>query len=198
MKKRLVLFDFDGTITTKDTFLEFIRFYHGSSRLYLGFLMHSPLLILMKLKVVPNWRAKEKILEWYFKGETEEEFNRKGLEFCRTVVPGLVRPKAVEEIKKHLSEGAVVSIVSASAENWVKPWCEFYGLNCLATRLEVNNGKITGKIQGVNCYGAEKENRIRACYDLSGYDEIFAYGDTSGDLEMLALAGNQHYKPFRT
>lgn len=198
VKKRLVLFDFDGTITTKDTFLEFIKFYHGTFRFYAGFLMISPWMALMTLKLLPNYKAKEKALSWFFRNESENIFREKCARFCSTIVPTLVRPKALKEIREHQAGGAKVIVVSASAENWVRPWCEQHDIECLATKLEVINNKITGRISGFNCYGREKENRIRACYDLKDYGEIIAYGDSGGDLEMLALAQQQHYKPFRS
>jgi HAD superfamily phosphoserine phosphatase-like hydrolase len=109
-----------------------------------------------------------------------------------------VRPKALIEIREHQATGAKVIVVSASAENWVQPWCAQHNIECLATKLEVINNKITGRISGFNCYGAEKENRIRSCFELKDYEEIIAYGDSGGDLEMLALAQQQHYKPFRS
>lgn len=197
MKKRLVLFDFDGTITTKDTLLEFIRFYHGSAKFVAGFALHTPLLGMMFLKMIPNWRTKEKVLKWFFAGEDIETFNQKSEAFCREIVPGLVRPKALAEIKKHIQDGSTVVVVSASAENWVGPWCRSHQLNCLATQLETEDNRITGRIKGFNCYGGEKEKRIRSCYNLDDYEEIVAYGDSKGDMEMLALAHQQHYKPFR-
>jgi phosphatidylglycerophosphatase C len=197
VKKRLVLFDFDGTITTKDTFLEFIKFYHGSFRFYAGFAFVSPWILLMMLKLYPNYKAKEKVLSWFFRGEPVDAFKEKCARFCAGIVPSLVRSKALTEIRQHQASGAKVMVISASAENWVQPWCEQHNLECLATKLEVADNKITGRINGVNCYGPEKEQRIRACCDLSEFDEIIAYGDSSGDLEMLALAQQQHYKPFR-
>lgn len=58
---RIYAFDFDGTLTTKDTLIEFIRFSKGRVRLFLGFLLFSPLLILMKLHLYPNWKAKQRV-----------------------------------------------------------------------------------------------------------------------------------------
>jgi phosphatidylglycerophosphatase C len=197
VKRRLVLFDFDGTITTHDTLLEFIKFYHGTPKFLMGFALHSPWIGLMFLKVIPNWKTKQKVLQWFFSGVSTEEFNKKSEAFCETVVPRLVRPKALIEIEKHRAEGSTVVVVSASAENWIRPWCKKYDLNCIATQLEEVDNKLTGKIKGVNCYGPEKEHRIRACYTLSDYDEVIAYGDSKGDLEMLALAKQQFYRPFR-
>lgn len=195
--KRLVLFDFDGTITTKDTFLEFIRFYHGTPKFLAGFAAASPWLVAMKLKMYQNYEAKQRVLKWFFSGEDAEVFNRKCLEFSEQVVPSLIRPGAIAEIEKHRNANATVAVISASAENWVRPWCEKNNLGCLATQLEVVNGKISGRISGFNCYGPEKERRIRECYPIDEFDEIFAYGDSRGDLEMMALAHQQHYKPFR-
>ena len=198
MKKRLVLFDFDGTITTKDTFLEFIKFYRGIPQFLWGFLLHSPYLACMVFKMIPNWRGKERMLTWFFAGESIEDFNRKSDAFCKEVVPKLIRPKALAEIERHRNEGATVVVVSASAENWIAPWCRNLGLNCLATQLEVVDNKLTGKINGFNCYGPEKEKRLRSCYKLEEFDEVYAYGDSRGDLEMLALAQQKFYKPFRS
>jgi phosphatidylglycerophosphatase C len=198
VKKRLVLFDFDGTITTKDTFLEFIKFYHGTSRFLWGFLWNAPYLALMVFKFVPNWRGKEKMLTWFFAGETIDDFNRKSDAFCKQVVPNLIRPKALAEIERHRMEGATVVVVSASAENWIAPWCRAAGLDCIATQLQVVDNKLTGKINGFNCYGPEKENRLRSCYALDEFEEVYAYGDSRGDTEMLALAQQRFYKPFRS
>ncbi len=197
MKKRLVLFDFDGTITTKDTFLEFIRFYFGSKKFVTGFALQTPWIGLMMLKAIPNWKAKERVLTWFFSGESIQKFDQKGREFCEQIVPKLVRPGALSAIEEHRRAGATIVVISASAENWVRPWCDEAGLECLATQLEVVDGKLTGRIEGLNCYGPEKENRIRACYNIEEYDEVVAYGDSRGDLEMLALANQQYYRPFR-
>jgi hypothetical protein len=56
--KKIYAFDFDGTLTTRDTLLEFIRFVFGIRRMLFGFLIYSPLLILMKLRLYSNYKAK--------------------------------------------------------------------------------------------------------------------------------------------
>ena len=60
MKKKLYCFDFDGTLTTSDTLLEFIKYAKGKGRFLMVFLMYSPLLVLMKLHLYPNWKAKQR------------------------------------------------------------------------------------------------------------------------------------------
>jgi phosphatidylglycerophosphatase C len=196
-KKQLVLFDFDGTITTKDTLAEFMKFYHGEFRYMVGLAMLSPILASYVLKLMPNWRSKQYFLSWFLKGETTEIFERKCREFLHKRLPDLIRPKALEAIKTFKKNGAVIAVVSASPEAWVKPWCDKHKLICISTRLETNNGHLTGKILGRNCHGPEKVCRVREEFDLSRFNEIIAYGDTSGDREMLGIAHIKHYKPFR-
>lgn len=197
VKKKLILFDFDGTITTKDTFLEFIKFYRGSFQFLLGFSFLSPVLMLHLINFVQNWRAKEYVLGWFFKNEKLVHFNKMGERFCDEIVSSLVRPEAVAAIRDYQLQGHEVVVISASAENWVKPWCTKLGLHCIATKLEVQDEKITGKIQGKNCYGEEKVNRLKKEYNLAAYETIVAYGDSSGDRELLAIANEKFYKPFR-
>jgi phosphatidylglycerophosphatase C len=195
-EKRLVLFDFDGTITTKDTFIEFIRFYHGPIKFAAGFLLLSPFLIAYKLRLMANWKAKEKVLTWFFKNESLDTFTSKCDEFTMNVLPKLIRPKALEAIHEMEKDYDIV-VVSASAENWVSPWCRANNLHVIGTTLEIIDGKLTGKIKGKNCFGIEKVNRIKEKYDLVSYTEILAYGDSSGDKEMFELAHKHFYKPFR-
>jgi phosphatidylglycerophosphatase C len=197
MKKRLVLFDFDGTITTKDTFIEFIKFYHGPTKFAVGFALLSPALVAFKLKLLANWKAKEKVLSWFFKDASFQTFTTKCEAFTTDVLPKLIRPKALEAIRE-MEKNYEIVVVSASAENWVSPWCRANNLNLLATTLEVVDGKLTGKIKGKNCFGIEKVNRIKEKYDLVSYTEILAYGDSSGDKEMFELAHKHFYKPFRS
>ena len=195
-EKRLVLFDFDGTITAKDTFIEFIRFYHGNLKFAAGFTLLSPFLIAYKLKLMANWKAKEKVLTWFFRNEPLEVFSEKCEAFSKQVLPGLIRPKAIAAIMEMKKDYEIV-VVSASAENWVSPWCRAQDLHLIATTLEIADGKITGKIKGKNCFGIEKVNRIKEKYDLVSYAEILAYGDSSGDKEMFEVAHKHFFKPFR-
>ena len=98
---------------------------------------------------------------------------------------------------EHQLAGTVIVVVSASPENYIATWCREHQLDCIATRLEIAHGKITGNIDGMNCHGQEKVERIKRRYELSRFREIFAYGDSSGDKPMLQLANHAYYKPFR-
>lgn len=195
--KNLALFDFDGTITTKDTFLEFIKFTHGPLYFYAGFLLLSPFLVLMKLKLYPNWKAKEQVIGFFYKGKRITALEEKALEFTEQQINSLIRPKALTCLQNHLKNGDDVFIVSASASLWVKPFAQNVGVPLLATELAQKEGKLTGKLKGNNCYGPEKVNRIKdAVKQLEHYQRIYAYGDSSGDKEMLALSDRPYMRYF--
>lgn len=194
---KIAFFDFDGTITHKDTLLEFIRFAKGNTAFWTGFILYSPFIVAYKLGIITNQVAKERILRHFFSRTSAAEFDRLCEEFAEKVIPGLIREKAIREIYKLKEEGAEVVIVSASAENWVSKWSNAHGLNCIATRMECADDVISGRINGRNCYGEEKVERIRKEFDLSQYKKIYCYGDTNGDWPMLKLGHVQFYKPFR-
>lgn len=197
MSRSIAFFDFDGTITTKDTLLEIFKYRHGKTKFYLGFLLNSPFLVAYKAGIISNQLAKERTLKHFFGGMKADDFNGFCEQFAREIIPSLIRKKALKEIDQLKQAGAEVVIVSASPENWLQPWCTTLNLPLLATQLEVNNNKITGKIKGINCHGEEKARRIKEVYDLSAYKEIYCYGDTSGDKPMLSLATHAFYQPFR-
>jgi phosphatidylglycerophosphatase C len=196
--RKIAFFDFDGTITTKDTLLEVIKFQKGKPAFYFGFLLHAPWLIAYKLKLFPNDNVKQKMLKFFFGGMPEARFQSNCDLFEEKKLPALIRPGAVAEINELKSRGFEIVVVSASAENWLRSWTDLVGLQLIATRLEIVDGLITGRIEGKNCHGEQKVICIRQRWNLSGFEEIYVYGDSSGDKPMLALATRAFYKPFRT
>ena len=60
-KHTIAAFDFDGTITTKDTLFDFVKFHVGSKNFYKGLIFLSPILILYKLGFIRNDIAKQKL-----------------------------------------------------------------------------------------------------------------------------------------
>ena len=197
-KEKIYCFDFDGTLTTKDTLLEMIKFAKGKTRFLLGFLLYSPILVLMK---------------HFFGGMTIEDFDELCVNFAMKNLY-LLRFPGIARIQEAQRKRERVFVVSASIDNWVRPFFAFQNLDCvevLGTQIEVVDGKVTGRFQTNNCYGEEKVHRIcealtqtiengkgasTLSFDRTRYD-IEAFGDSRGDKEMLAFADKGHYKPFR-
>lgn len=197
MKKGIAFFDLDGTITKKDTLLEFIKYSKGIPAFYIGFIICSPYLLAYKLKIISNQKAKEIILSYFFKGTNIKEFQYICDEFAAKKIPYLIKPQALSEIENLKKSNYKIVVVSASLENWIQKWANSLNVEVIATRLIIYNEKLSGKILGKNCYGQEKANRIKEKYSISEYDEILAYGDSKGDIEMLELANKGFMKPFK-
>jgi len=197
MAQKLILFDFDGTLTTKDTMIEFIKFVRGSNKLYLGYALISPTLIGMKLGMIPNDKAKERLLTHHFKGMSQSALREKATAFGQEVIPGLLRPQGKIAFQEYQEAGHRVIVVSASLDLWLQPYFESQGIEYLCTAAEYASGTFTGKLAGANCNGEEKVRRIQAHVKVADYEEVIAYGDSSGDEAMLGMAGAGHFKPFR-
>lgn len=194
--KIIAAFDFDGTITHKDTLLEFLRFCVSPSRLVINTVSLLPLLTAYKLKLISNNTAKEKLFTRFFGDMPVSVFNDYCQQFARKI-PLLVNPDAIKKLNFHLQNGHRVIIVSASIENWILPWAQKNGVHeVLATRVEVVNGRLTGKFLSPNCYGAEKVIRLKAAYPAIADYQVYAYGDSNGDKELLSLAHNKFYRCF--
>ena len=190
----LALFDFDGTLTTKDSFIAFIKYYHGTARLLMGLVLNLPVLLIYKARLLPNWKAKERIMQYFFGGVDLVKFNQKAREFSIVEIPKMLKNDMIEHLSRHKEVGNDVFLVSASFENWLIPWAERLGLTVIGSRVESTSSKVTGKIDGKNCYGPEKVIRVQQQVDVSKYEKIYSYGDSRGDREMLALADFAIYR----
>lgn len=188
-KRCIAVFDFDGTLTTKDTLLEFIKFACGVPRFYWGFLLFCPILILMKLHLYPNWKAKQLFFSHFFKGWEYNDFKAKGQLFANEIEK-MENRKMLEKLNDHLNHSDVVYVISASIFEWVQPWCEKIGVSrVLATQIEVDaNGIISGRFATKNCYGKEKVRRLLEVEPERRSYILYAYGDSRGDKEMIAFS----------
>ena len=198
MKGRsLALFDFDGTITTTDSLIEFICFVRGKVRFFLGLVILSPVLVAYKMGLIPNWKAKEILLSYFLKGMREVEFRMWCERFTHEVIPYLIRERAAERIRQHVECGDRVVVVSASPEAWIGPWARANNLEWIGTRMDICNNCLSGKFFGKNCHGEEKVERVRSYLELSEYTEIYTYGDSKGDLPLINLGTHRNYRPSR-
>ena len=207
MKKKVYLFDFDGTLTSADTLLEFIRYACGRRRFFIGFVLFSPLLVLMKLHLYPNYRAKQRLFAWYFKGMSIDNFDL----VCRRFAhhnQRLMRQKALDRLREIFHNNDTLCVVSASIDNWVRPFFDNISkasrsdFRVIGTEVEVDtDGVLTGRFRTHNCYGAEKVRRVlEAMPQLKSNRDDFwvvACGDSRGDKELLEFADEAHFKPFR-
>ncbi len=197
MKQGLALFDFDGTITRKDSLLEFIKFSSGTMVFFIVMALFAPIIFYYVFIKKNGETAKQRMLSFLYKGKSEKELMQLGLSFAENIIPTMLFPKAMAEIQKHLREGRKVIVISASLDIWLKPWADSLGIELICTKLQFGHGKFTGRFATANCNGVEKVNRIKAKLNLKDYMPIYAYGNSSGDKPMLALADFPHYRYFK-
>jgi len=191
----IAAFDFDGTLTTKDTLLVFLKHVFSKRQLANGLIRLSLVLTAFKFKLISNNVAKQKLFAYFFAGMSIDTFNKYAESF-KPKINAVINPVALERLKWHQEQGHTCIIVSASVENWIKPWAADYDAIVASTRIEVIDGKITGRFLGENCYGSEKEKRVLELYpDRAGY-QLYAYGDSGGDRALLAMADFSFYRKF--
>lgn len=193
--KKLYFFDFDGTLTYKDTMFMFLKFY-DSKKFVTQFVKHIPLFVLLKLKLADAEKVKRSFISAVLKGERKEKLEEKAKEFFEANFPSLIRENALEFIKNIDRIKTESYIVSASLDLWVKPFADEFKMNLIATQAEYKNGIFTGKFIGKNCNGQEKVNRILKAIEGKKYDKTIAFGDTDGDKPMLSWADQGHFEFF--
>lgn len=190
----LALFDFDGTITRGDSWKPFMRLAAGPARKAAAYIALFPVGVGYYAGVVAGRTARPLFAHVAFRGVRAADVQTRGARYALDVLPETVRPRARQQLAWHRQNGDRIVVVSGSLAVYVRPWCEREGLDCIATELEEREGYLTGRYLGGECTGVEKALRIRRAYDLSRYDQIYAYGDTAEDQEMLDLAGHRVYR----
>ncbi len=196
--RNIAFFDFDGTISTQDTFFPFIMFVADQTRTFVKLWIFSPyflcLLFLYMIKVMSNHTIKQKIMMVMLNGISEEDIERISEEFVAMKLEKYVKPEIFSLVQKHLDLNHIVIIVSANLDVFLTPWARKYGITAvISTQLElIDNGispSLTGKILGRNCYGKEKVRRIVEYLDakhiLLHSIYSYGYGDSKGDYELL-------------
>jgi len=190
---RLALFDFDGTLTTKDSLGEFIKFAVGEPTYYCKLALFSPIFILYKIKLMDNSYAKELLFRLFFSGISEQKFKNYAQEYAAKKLDLIKRDDIYEKFLQHIQDGDRVIVVSASMKCWLEPWTSKHNVELLCTQLAFQDGKFSGKFQTKNCHGKEKLIRVKELLNLDDYKEIYTYGDSSGDDAILGIA-NHPYK----
>jgi phosphatidylglycerophosphatase C len=195
--KVLALFDFDETLTMRDTLPAFLAFLQPAPGFYFKAIQALPAILMWKLGFSTNQKAKEALMRAFMEGKTLVELEEKGRQFAKEVMPRFWREEAVEKLKWHLAAGHEVWVVSASCETWVVPAMSIFPeVRVIGSQLSVCQGLVSGQLEGKNCHGPEKATRIHEAIAVSSYTTIYAYGDSQGDHEMLALADQAFYRRF--
>lgn len=186
-------FDVDGTITTRDCVVPFMRRVTGARRIV-------PRLGVRPDRLIPvlagrdRDRLKALAAAAAFRGLRYDELCSIGASFADMVHERWLRRDTLEVLQRHRDEGNRTVLVSASFEVYLRPLAGLLGVDdVLATRLDVRDGIVTGALDGPNCRGPEKVARLHGWLGDRSTVRIVAYGDSAGDREMLADADEAHW-----
>jgi phosphatidylglycerophosphatase C len=193
----LVAFDFDGTLTTRDSFTAFLRWRAGPIRYGLALLRLLPGLAAY-LVHRDRGRIKAQAVAQFLRGVSREDLQADAGAFAELHAAKLFRPDALAAWRRWRAEGARLVIVTASPEAVVAPFAEKLGADRLiGTELAYDaQGRVTGGFASPNCRGPEKVARLKAAFGPNVALKA-AYGDTSGDREMLEMAEIRGFKVFK-
>ena len=195
-KPIVAAFDFDGTLTRRETLLAFLLHTFGKTRVAYNALLLSPTLLGYALGLIPNDIAKQRVFVRCLGGMRMEELEAHGKQFAEQILPGLMRQEAMQRLAWHQQQGHRCVVISASMTLYVSPWAIKAGFDdVLATNLETRpDGTTTGMLAGENCYGVEKVHRLEVLLgEREGYT-LYAYGDSRGDRELLEMADFGFYR----
>jgi len=190
----LALFDFDGTITDRETMPDFMVAAVRPKRLVAGKVLLLPLIVGYKLRIVPGTIIRAAICWFGFKGVPVAELESRAAEFARSVLPSTVRPEALKRIAWHKARGDRVVVVSGGLDLYLKHWTEAHGLELICSSLQERSGVFTGFYLGRQCVRAEKVRRVQALHSMQQFGKVFAYGDTPEDYDLLAFADEAYYR----
>ena len=183
-ERTVAVFDFDGTLTRRDTLVPFLRRTSGTPRTSVALLTASLLL------VRDRDAAKQAVLHRLLAGQEAERVLAAADTFADVVIDRGLRASVLERVSWHGSQGHELVILTASPELYVRPVGERLGFDVvLGTRLEIGvDGRLTGRLLGRNCRGPEKVERLRTWLGHRAEVIVHAYGDSSGDRDLLAFA----------
>lgn len=198
MIERVAAFDVDGTLTTRDCVVPFLRRVATTPRLVVRMLRHP---IALGRGAVRRDRdaLKAASVAAAFTGASAPTVEAEADDFARDVYDRWLRTEVVERLRAHIADGDTVVLVSASFEVYLRPLARLLGADdVLAARLEVGpDDRLTGRLLGANCRGGEKVARLHAWLDEHaggrGAVHVTAYGDSFGDRELLADADDARW-----
>lgn len=193
----IIAFDFDGTLTVRDSFTDFLKWRVSPARYRQGLRRLIPS-ALAYLGHRSRGRIKAAAVREFLAGMTRDELEAEARAYAQVAAARLLRPDALRTWRYWRQRRARVVIVSASPEIVVAPFARGLGADALiATRLAFDaEDRVTGEFDGRNCRGPEKVRRLEEMFG-PGVRLTAAYGDTGGDHEMLKIAHHAGYREFK-
>jgi phosphatidylglycerophosphatase C len=183
----LVFFDFDGTLTRRDSILPFGVFVASTQPARQLKIAHLLLLMTMlKSRMISNHVFKERLCVLLLKGQSEAAMDRIARAFAEVRLGRMLNDPMVEALRRHRQQHDDVYLVSSNFSLVLRPFERLWNAQgVIATDPEVVQGRFTGRILGRSCDGEEKLSRVLAAFGDERVRSATAYGDSRGDRPLL-------------
>lgn len=198
MDKIVAAFDFDGTLTHRDTLIPFMAYSLGKLRTACNLILLIPYLLAFYFNLRSRQQVKEAFLKKCLRGHSEQSLFSAGEKFAKQKIPFLLKQEALERLRWHQKQDHRCILVSANLNIFLKDWAVGMGFDEVVTsELHFNQqGLFSGKLIGENCWGTEKVNRLQELLGKEKNYLLYAYGDSRGDQELLAYADYPFFRSF--
>ena len=199
----LAVFDFDRTLTARDTSLAFLAFAAGRARLALSLVLGGPLFLVdltaalaqtrstMSGSLRDRWELEvhDRLLRALFRGRSAAEVDELGRRFASEALDTMVTPEALAQVAWHRARGDRCVLVTGSLDTYMEPWGQRAGFErVLASRLARDGARAIGGFDGEPCWGEAKLVRLREAIGALERYTVVVYGNEPGDRALLAAA----------
>jgi phosphatidylglycerophosphatase C len=190
MNVTVAAFDVDNTLTVRDCVVPFMKSVAGTGRL-VKVILSDLGTTFQNVRRRDRDALKAKFVKGIFSGKDAREIDELGVRFASKVADRWLRSDVATRMRWHQEQGHVVILVSASLGAYLHPLGDLLEVDAvLCTEMEEKDGVLSGNLIGKNCRGEEKVSRVHKWREEAGInakDLVYAYGDSSGDKELLEL-----------
>jgi phosphatidylglycerophosphatase C len=195
----IAAFDFDGTLTRRDTLLPFLIKSLGWPKFLWAMLLSSPWLAAYALRLMSNHRAKAHLLKVSLAGLSQTQAQQQAQRFVAQYLSTQWHTWGLAKLVEHQRLGHRCVIVSASPDVYLRAVASHLGVaDLLCTEMLLRDGRYTGDMATPNCHGEQKVRRLQVwlheTFPSETQPEIHAYGDTKGDFPLLRMAERAWYR----
>lgn len=197
-KKKIAFFDFDGTLTSRDSLTEFYKYLYKDTFIYNYYLRNIVSLILVRFGSMDYVHLKMRRLKFLMKKFTPNVLRTESKTFFEGFMKHHFKSEGTKKIQELRKKGFEIVIVSASIDLLLQHFTKEFNVRTITNELEKNKDRFTGKfLHKKDCNFDEKVRRIKEIYNLKDYNEILAYGDSAGDHAMFEIADKAFLNHFK-
>ena len=187
ISEQYAIFDYDGTLTTNDTFSELLKYVYGTCNFYIVQFFLMPFAGLMHIGLFSNRNFKNLQLNLlgkfrFISGETLTEVSTR---WAEKNVFRFLNFGAVERLLEHQRVGIQVVIISATPSILINEFAKLFNVT------HVLAGKLTSRKNKpliVSApFGRGKVKILRETFDLKNSEFLYGYGDSPQDRYFLKI-----------